>query len=80
MGFSDGYVEKRIGKNVFFKHINKIIDRTALEKEIDKVYKRGESVDGVVLHIKACCLPSLGRIWCFLNSFENSLQKSSATQ
>jgi hypothetical protein len=44
MGFSDGYVEKRIGKNVFFKHINKIIDWTALEKEIDKVYRAPEII------------------------------------
>jgi hypothetical protein len=32
MGFSDGYVEKRVRKNVFFKHINILIDWTELEK------------------------------------------------
>jgi IS5 family transposase len=36
---------RQIAKNVFFKHINKIIDWTTLEKEIDKVYKRGKSAD-----------------------------------
>jgi IS5 family transposase len=39
-------VEKRVRKNVFFKHINILIDWTELEKEIDKIYKRGKSVDG----------------------------------
>ncbi|MDR0754700.1 MAG: hypothetical protein LBF04_04850 [Prevotellaceae bacterium] len=44
MSFSDTYVEKRVRKNVFFKHINILIDWSAPEKEIDK--KRGKSVDG----------------------------------
>ncbi|MDR0754484.1 MAG: hypothetical protein LBF04_03755 [Prevotellaceae bacterium] len=39
MGFSDTYVEKRVRKNVFFKHINILIDWSVLEKEIDKIYK-----------------------------------------
>jgi len=46
MGFSDGYVERRIRKNTFFKQINTLIDWNEIEKEINKVYKRGHSVDG----------------------------------
>ena len=46
MGFSDGYVEKRVRKNVFFKHIEILIDWSSLEAEIRKVYKRGLSADG----------------------------------
>jgi len=46
MGFVDNYVEKRIRKNVFFKRINVLVDWNAIEKEINKVYKRGHSVDG----------------------------------
>jgi IS5 family transposase len=46
MGFSDGYVEKRVKKNLFFKQINLLIDWSALETEIAKAYKKGESVDG----------------------------------
>ncbi|MDR2585554.1 MAG: IS5 family transposase, partial [Prevotellaceae bacterium] len=46
MGFVDGYVERRIRKNTFFKQINTLIDWTEIEKEITKVYKRGHSVDG----------------------------------
>ncbi|MDR0753903.1 MAG: hypothetical protein LBF04_00745 [Prevotellaceae bacterium] len=37
MGFSDVYVEKRVRKNVFFKHINMLIDWSVPEKEIDKM-------------------------------------------
>jgi IS5 family transposase len=46
MGFVDGYVERRIRKNTFFKQINMLIDWSGIEKEIKKVYKRGHSVDG----------------------------------
>jgi IS5 family transposase len=46
MGFSDGYVEKRIRKNTFFQQINTLIDWKEIEKEITKVYERGYSVDG----------------------------------
>jgi IS5 family transposase len=46
MGFVDNYVEKRTRKNVFFKRINVLVDWNAIEKEINKVYKRGHSVDG----------------------------------
>ena len=45
-GFADGYVERRIRKNTFFKQVNTLIDWSELEKEIRKVYKRGHSVDG----------------------------------
>jgi IS5 family transposase len=33
-------------RSEFFKKVNEVIDWTALEREIDKVYKRGQSVDG----------------------------------
>jgi len=46
MGFVDGYVERRIRKNTFFKQINILIDWKEVEKEVNKVYKRGHSVDG----------------------------------
>jgi IS5 family transposase len=46
MGFVDGYVERRIRKNTFFKQVNTLIDWEEIEKEIKKVYKRGHSVDG----------------------------------
>jgi IS5 family transposase len=46
MSFAGLYIEKRTRKNTFFKHINSIIDWAVLEKEIDKVYKKGKSVDG----------------------------------
>jgi IS5 family transposase len=46
MGFVDGYVERRIRKNTFFKQIESLINWSEVEKEISKVYKRGHSVDG----------------------------------
>ena len=46
MGFFDGYVERRIRKNTFFKQINMLIDWEEIGKEINKVYKRVHSVDG----------------------------------
>lgn len=46
MSFAGNYIEKRTRKNVFFRQIDEIIDWTAIEKEIDKVYKKGQSVDG----------------------------------
>lgn len=46
MSFSGLYVQKRIEKNKFFKHIKQIIDWQSLEKEVDKIYKKGTSVDG----------------------------------
>jgi hypothetical protein len=33
MGFYDGYVERPIRKNRFFKQINMLIDRSKIEKE-----------------------------------------------
>ncbi|MEM6718568.1 MAG: IS5 family transposase [Bacteroidota bacterium] len=41
MGFSDGYVERRISKNTFFLQMNQLIDWQPIEKELKKVYKRG---------------------------------------
>ena len=46
MSFVDVYVERRIRKNVFFRQVNKLIDWSEIEKDINKVYKRGHSVDG----------------------------------
>jgi IS5 family transposase len=46
MGFSDGYVERRISKNKFFLQVNQIIDWPPLEKELKKVYKRGQKERG----------------------------------
>jgi IS5 family transposase len=46
MGFVDGYVERRIRKNTFFRQINQLLDWSEIEKEINKVYRRGHSVDG----------------------------------
>jgi len=46
MSFSQAYVERRTRKNTFLKQIDTIIEWKSIEKEINKVYKRGESVDG----------------------------------
>lgn len=46
MSFSQAYVERRTRKNTFLRQIDQIIDWTVIEKEINKVYKRGKSVDG----------------------------------
>ena len=46
MSFSQAYVERRTRKNTFLRQINQIIDWTVIEKEINKAYKRGKSVDG----------------------------------
>ena len=46
MGFFDGYVERCIRKNTFFKQLNIIIDWNEIAKEIHKAYMRGHSVDG----------------------------------
>ena len=46
MSFAGLYVERRTRKNKFFASINNIIDWGTIEKEIDKVYKKGRSVDG----------------------------------
>ena len=46
MGFVNGYVERRIRKNTFFRQINQLLDWSEIEKEINKVYRRGHSVDG----------------------------------
>jgi len=46
MSFVTAYVEKRTKKNTFFKNINTLIDWAPIEKEINKVYKKGEDVVG----------------------------------
>jgi IS5 family transposase len=46
MSFVSHHVERRTRKNTFFKQINLIIDWKLIEKEINKVYKKGTSVDG----------------------------------
>jgi transposase, IS5 family len=46
MSFSQAYVEKRTRKSNFFRQINEIINWNEFEKELNKVYKRGQSVDG----------------------------------
>lgn len=46
MSFAGMYVDRRTRKNKFFTRINQVIDWSVLEKEIDKIYKRGKSVDG----------------------------------
>ncbi len=46
MSFSLAYVERRTRKNTFLRQIDQIIDWSKIEKEINKVYKKGKSVDG----------------------------------
>ena len=46
MSFSGNYLERRTRKNIFFHQIDEIVDWSAIEEEIDKVYKKGLSVDG----------------------------------
>jgi IS5 family transposase len=46
MSFAGLYIEKRTRKNTFLRQIDRIIDWTLIEKELDKVYKKGQSVDG----------------------------------
>ena len=46
MSFSQAYVERHTRKNTFLRQIDQIIDWKPIEKEINKVYKKGQSVDG----------------------------------
>ncbi len=39
-------MERKTRRSVFFKMINEIIDWKQLEREIDKIYKKGKSIDG----------------------------------
>jgi hypothetical protein len=41
MSFSGPNVEKRTRKNQFFKQMNMLIDRAAIEKELLRISKRG---------------------------------------
>ena len=46
MSFVGNYIERHTHKNVFFRHVDQIIDFDIIEKEIDKVYKKGVSEAG----------------------------------
>jgi len=46
MSFVSHHVERRTRKNIFLRQIDQIINWQPIEKEINKVYKRGHSVDG----------------------------------
>ena len=46
MSWAGNYVEKRTRKNMFFRQIDEIIDWKSISKEIDKVCKKGQSLDG----------------------------------
>ena len=46
MSFVSEHVKKRTRKNLFFNQINQIIDWEPIEKELKKVYKRGEKERG----------------------------------
>ena len=46
MSFSDVYVQKRTAKNLFYKHINTIVDWQSVENEINKHYTVGKSAIG----------------------------------
>lgn len=46
MNFSDYAIAKRKINMTFFNNINAIIDWQAIEKVVDKYYKKGKSVDG----------------------------------
>ena len=46
MGFSDSYLERRISKNQFFLQLNQLIDWQPIEKELKKVYKKGQKERG----------------------------------
>lgn len=46
MSFVSSYVERRTKKNKFFHQIDRIIDWKPIERELDKIYKRGTDVVG----------------------------------
>lgn len=46
MSFVTTYVERRTKRNRFFNNINAIINWEPIEKEINKVYKKGQDVTG----------------------------------
>lgn len=46
MSFSKVYVEKRTRKSKFLNQVDQIVDWNPIEKEIEKVYKKGKSADG----------------------------------
>lgn len=46
MGFFDMYMVQKTRRQNFFDSINKLIDWNKIEIELNKIYKKGESVDG----------------------------------
>jgi hypothetical protein len=47
MTFFESYMGQiKTRRSEFFKKVNSIIDWRWLERELDKVYKKGQSVDG----------------------------------
>ena len=53
MRFSALYVEWRTRRHVFLRQMEQLIDWQKIEKEINKVYKKGLSVDGVDSTLKS---------------------------
>jgi len=47
MSFVSHHVERKTRKSTSFKQINQIIDWHPIEKEIEKIHKRGVSVDSL---------------------------------
>ncbi len=46
MSFSKPFVEKRTKRHTFLRQMEQLIDWQTIEKEINKIYKKGQSVDG----------------------------------
>lgn len=46
MGFFDMYMVQKTRRHHFFDQINKLIDWDKIEYELNKIYKKGQSVDG----------------------------------
>ncbi|SNZ01219.1 IS5 family transposase [Flagellimonas pacifica] len=46
MGFFDGHVERRTAKNRFFRQLDALIDWAPIEKELKRVYKKGQKERG----------------------------------
>lgn len=46
MGFFEPWMERKTRRSNFFKMVNEIIDWTSIEREIEKIYKKGKSADG----------------------------------
>jgi len=46
MGFFEPWMERKTRRSEFFKRLTEIVEWDRLEHEIDKIYKKGKSVDG----------------------------------